>query len=149
MLRNLLALLLTAFCSASFAQNTQLPVEVHHVGDDPVGRSFAFELRDAVRGSNSFRLVDGDAQRVRIVVNIVSVADVQTQSASAIAVATVVDGQAIPVNGLFVDAQVLYLGRSKTRQQATEMLGSIDRSADYLRSKWPAVYKMLSGSTGQ
>lgn len=61
--------------SFALAQDTRIPVAVLHTGDDQVGQQLAFALKEAIRGSYSFRFVDHEPipSFPRIVVHLLSV----------------------------------------------------------------------------
>jgi len=134
-----LALLLVLWSTATWSQTTKIPIEVTHTGSDDVGRRFAYELRDQLKGSNSFRVVES-ASDPRLVVRIISIGRDET---SAISLATTVDAETIPVNGLYVTSQVLRIGSLRTRETAGTVVTDIDESVTFLRNKWPSVYRLL------
>jgi hypothetical protein len=138
------------WAAAAAAQSASVPVEVSHEGSDAVGKSFAFALRDAIRGSNSFRLVEQEVTHHRVVVHVLSVSDDKNENnASAIAVAITVDGSAIPANGLFLTSTVHYVGRTRSSDSGKGLIVVLDQAVTYLRKNWPAVHKQLVAPTSQ
>lgn len=122
----------------------KIPVEVTHSGRDNIGRQFAFELRDALRGSNSFRLVEGESKEPRIVISVVSLSVEDTDNrSSALSISKVVDAHTIPVNGIYITSGVRIVGANRVKTSAGALPAEIDEAVDFLRSKWPAVYKLL------
>jgi hypothetical protein len=61
--------------SLAQAQDTRIPVAVSHAGAEGVGGQIAVALKEAIRGSSSFRLVDDEVspEFARIVVHLTSV----------------------------------------------------------------------------
>jgi hypothetical protein len=89
-------------------------VEVLHTGNDSVGQAIAFYLKEALRASQSFELIN-DSRSPRIVVHVVTVDtdDPNRGVSSSIATSVVYDSLDVPLQGLFLSAQVQYCGRSR------------------------------------
>jgi hypothetical protein len=51
---------------------TKIAVQVSHSGNDNVGKQYAFELKEAIRGSHSMRMVGDDEYPPRIKVMLVT-----------------------------------------------------------------------------
>jgi hypothetical protein len=92
----LVFLLAPGLCLAQPSKRTG--VAVSHAGEDQVGRSFAFALKEAIRRSQSFILVDDNLTRPRIVLYLVSVEGNLSQKgiSSAIAMVIVYDSLETP-----------------------------------------------------
>lgn len=136
-----IGLVLSGIVAGAHAQ--KIPVEINHTGTDNVGRQFVYGFRDALRGSNTFRLLEGDETQARIVVQIVSTRATSNENLSAIAISTTVDGDDFPVNGLYVTSSVRLLGEQRARSAAADEPVHLDESVAFLRKKWPAVFKRL------
>ena len=133
----------------SFAQSKKVPVAVTHSGDDSVGEGIAFALKEAVRGSQSFRLVDDEVapKQPRIVVHMVSIDTDeyprQRGLSSSIATVIVFDSIETPGFGIYLTMLVQYCGRDKIDPCAKTILPKIDREIEKLRTSWPALWKKL------
>lgn len=127
------------------AQSKRVPVAVSHSGEDQVGRSFAFALKEAIRRSQSFILVDDDLTGPRIIVRVVSVdgSDNQKGASSAIALAVVYDSVDTPGSGILLDLVVKDCGSNRVEACAKRTLPNIDEAVGTLRKSWPALWKLL------
>lgn len=129
--------------SVSFAQ-TKYPVEVLHSGNDRVGTLYAFELREAIRGSHGMRLTD-NALEPRIKVSVVTVdADMQSRGySSAIAVTILYDSLDVPLGGAHLTTIVQICGRDRAATCARDLLSSIDAEVIRLRDRSARLWKTL------
>ncbi len=121
-------LLVPCLCLAQPSKRTA--VAVTHTGEDQVGRSFAFALKEAIRRSQSFVLVDDTLTGPRIVVHLVSVDSYASQMgvSSAIGISIVYDSMETPGNGIFISSSVSSCGRDHAESCAkNDVLPSIDR----------------------
>jgi hypothetical protein len=133
-----------SICIAQAAK--KIPVAVSHLGADQVGQSSAFALKEAIRGSKGFVLVDYDTfpQTPRIVVVLVSVEDSQTTGASsAIGVSIVYDGPKVPGSGILLTATVVTCGSNRVESCAKIILSRIDSAVEILRKSEPDLWKTL------
>jgi hypothetical protein len=136
----LLLVLVPTLCLAQAAK--KIPVSVSHDNDDQVGRSFAFALKEAIRGSQSFKLVDDEVTTPRIVVHLVSVGSSEQQLSSAIAIVFVYDSLKMPAAGAYISSSVL-CGRDRVEYCAKSTLPPIDHAVELLRKDWPDLWKTL------
>jgi hypothetical protein len=120
-------------------------VVVTHQGEDQVGRSFAFALKEAIRRSQSFVLVDDNLTGSRIVVRVVSGEGYASQKgvSSAIGVTTVYDRLETPGRGIYIDSSVRNCGSDRVEACAKNELPNIDEAVEYLRKSWPNLWKNL------
>jgi hypothetical protein len=151
----LLALILTS--SASFAQK-RIPVEVAQAGDDPVGNMVAEELRTAIRSasgalampdlleaiehSQGLRLTM-ELARPRIRLQLVSPRASATGSETPIAVNIVYDSADMPLGGAYIRSVIEMCGVDSARSCAARILGTTQRSLEWLRQNWPSLWKTL------
>ena len=138
-----LFLLAPAVC---LAQAKKIPIAVDHTGDDSVGKGVAFALKEAIRGSRGFYLVDNDLKAPRITVILVSVDDnigSEKGFSSAIAVAIVYDSIATAGRGIFLTLLVHDCGRDRIETCAKNILPAIDKEIENLRTNWPSLWKTL------
>ncbi len=123
------------------AQSKKIPVSVSHSGQDPVGQGVAFGLKEAIRASHSFTLVDDELvpKTDRIKVVMVSV-DMNDQVDSAIAIALLLKGpKAVGGMGeLFVTMGAWACGQKHIETCAKDMLVRSDRQIEPFRKIfWP------------
>jgi len=143
----LIFLLAPSLCLAQAAK--KIPVAVTHDGDDQVGQSLAFALKEAIRGSQSFFLVDHDTlpESPRIVVRMVSL-DLKLSSEqpgldSAIAIVIVYDSLQTPGNGVYITSTIQLCGRKQVEFCAKRRLPDIDWAVESLRKTEPSLWKTL------
>ena len=143
----LICLLVPSVCLSQAAK--KIPVAVTHDGDDQVGQSIAFALKESIRGSQSFFLVDHDTltKMPRIVVRLISL-DLSLPSEqpghdSTIAIVIVYDSLETPGNGVYITSSVQVCGRTQVESCAKGRLPLIDRAVEYLRNSWPSLWKTL------
>ena len=142
----LIILLAPLYC---FAQAKKIPVAVVPDGEDSVGRSIAFALKEAIRGSESFKFVDDDPfpKTPRLVVHLISLditlSEGNKGSASAISETIVYASQTTPLLGGYITSAVQHCGRNKVNECAKGILPNIDRAAELLRRYWLDLWKTL------
>ncbi len=114
--------------------------------DDSVGRVLTFELKEAVRGTRSFRLVDDPKAwpYLRVAIVTLKTSDVS----SALAVTYVYDDPAMPLDGAFIHSAIHACGRERTTACARSILASIDEAASRLRRSDGTLYRKLVGGVG-
>lgn len=141
--RTLVGCLGLAFC-LPVASQAKYPVEVRHSGDDQVGVRYVFELREAIRASNSMRLVD-QSNEPRIKVSVVTVDSDRNNTGVAAGIATTVvyDSMDIPLNGAHMTTLVQVCGEQRVAGCARGLLSWIDSSVNTLRQDWPSLWKSL------
>jgi hypothetical protein len=119
-------LLLFGLVSPTWAQ-TPVPVFVSWHGQDSVGRQLVFEVREEIRRSRGYRLVEANEDAV-LQVNVVSV-DVNADNlgiSSSIAVAFILRPA---TENRFITVAAVYLGRERTTLQARSILANVDEIA--------------------
>jgi hypothetical protein len=113
---------------AAQSDDDALPVSVEHVGDDPLGLRLAFTLKERFAASPLFRLVEGDAKKLRVRI------ETQSEFPSRPNLATVyslvwqyVEGpQTLPY---FLDARLGLAGAEDVYATAQAIAGRTDRIA--------------------
>lgn len=131
--------------SLPFAQ-TKYPVEVAHSGNDSVGTLYAFELREAIRGSNSMQLIS-ESIEPRIKVSVVSI-DTDTDTpdrgfSSAIAITVLYDSLEVPLGGAHLTTIVQICGRDRAATCARTLLSRIDSQVTLLQERSQRLWKTL------
>jgi hypothetical protein len=122
-------------------------VKVVHTNEDQVGQSVAFNLKEAIRGSQSFFLVE-EIKKPTITVLLVSI-DISVNEpkkgvSSANSEVVVYDSLTTPGNGILLYSNVAHCGSNKVEQCAKSILPSMDRAVQDLRANWPDLWKQLS-----
>lgn len=130
----------------SLAQQTRIPVEVVHTGDDQVGSGIVFQLKENIRASQSMRLVT-DTSVARIRVAIVSIDDDRKNPGirSALSLTFVYDSLDIPLLGLHLSSSVQSCGRDRIASCAQDNLVSIDKAIEDLRKYGSSYWRALQG----
>jgi hypothetical protein len=139
----LILLLAPSLCLAQAAKKT--PVAVSHEGHDQVGQSFAFALKEAIRGSQSFLLVDHEAvpKTARIVVYLISIEARAGDSGVSSAITIVYDNPQTFGSGIYITSSIHVCGRDRTESCAKRTLPKIDQAVEDLRKDWPSLWKTL------
>jgi hypothetical protein len=135
---------LLIFSALSNAQVKKYPVEILHTGDDRVGTLYAFELKEAIRGSNSMQLV-AESFEPRIKVSVVTIdADSSNRGfASAIAITILYDSIQVPLGGAHLTTMIQLCGRNRVAFCSRDLLSSIDAETNRLRSLSQSLWKTL------
>jgi hypothetical protein len=131
--------------SLAIAQDTRVAVSVNHRGNDQVGQEVASALKQAIRGSKSFRFVDDEVAPSfpRIVAYLATInADTDT-GASAISTTLSYDSFDIPGRGIYLASLVQYCTRLSIETCAKGILPYIDASVESLRRTWPDMWRTL------
>ena len=131
--------------SLALAQDTRIRVAVSHSGDDKGGQQLAFALKDAIRGSRSFRLVDHEIGPTspRIVVYLVSINSDANGVNTAISNAIIYDHVSIPGWGIILSLGVQSCSQDRVETCAKEILPNIDSGVEALRKGWPDLWRSL------
>ena len=125
-------------CQAQAAK--KIPVAVSPKNSDEVGKGVTFALKEAIRASQLFRLVDNEfPATARIVVHIYSV-DGETLSgangnSSIIAVTVVYDSSSTPAEEIFLNSILLVCRRNQIESCAKGLLPYIDEEVESLRKR--------------
>jgi hypothetical protein len=95
-------LLAATVCAAQNAK--KIPVAVGHQGEDSEGQIIAFKLKEAIRSSRRFTLVDDNSSNPRIAVRMTSSeATVDNRLVgNTLSYAIVYDSREMPANGAFL-----------------------------------------------
>ena len=131
----------------SLAQ-TKTPIELDHTGKDNAGRLFAFELKEAIRGSQSMRLLEGPSVEPRIRVLLVSIdatGGSQTGIRTAVSTSILYDSVDVPLGGAYLTSLVQICGRNVMAACARDLLADIDREIESLRTRSPNLWRTIHG----
>lgn len=132
---------------AAVAQSTtKIPVQVLHSGSDLVGQQLAFELKEAIRASQSMRLVTDTDSGARVRVSIVSLnpdPERASQSHTVAATTFAFDDTWVPLNGILVSATVETCGARRVQECARSTLANIDSVIERIRKSAPNLWKDL------
>jgi hypothetical protein len=137
-------LALSLLLSAHALAQDRLPVFLRATIDenDAVGRQLVYEIKEAVRASASFRLVDATEWPYLKVV-IVTLKDGE---ATAAGLTFLYDDTSMPLGGAYITASVQTCGRNRVTACARSTLASIDEAAENLKKRERASYISLVGS---
>jgi hypothetical protein len=131
--------------SLALAQDPRIPVAVSHSGHDKVGQQLAFALKEAIRGSRSFRFVDHEIGPTspRIVVYLVSIDSDVSGVNAAISNAIIYDHVSIPGWGIILSLGVQSCSQDRVETCAKEILPNINSGVEALRKGWPDLWRSL------
>lgn len=146
-MNQLLAGLALLLLSGSALCQTKIPVYIHATADanDPDAQSLVFELKDAVRGSNSFKLVP-DAKSwpyIKVVIVAVESSVGGRKVGIAYSYAFVYDDVQMPLDGAFITSGVQTCPSKEIQDCARGHLAGIDRAASILQQRAPHLHKKL------
>jgi hypothetical protein len=152
----LILLLAPVICHAQSPK--KILVDVRHYGDDPVGRRFAFALKEAIRASQSFLLLDMAAdmssqlstrKKGPIAFISMELRSLDTSGgaglASAIATTIVCRGTTESLNVLesYITTQLQHCGIDRAESCAKNLLPALDEAVQMLRQRSPDLWKAL------
>ena len=139
-----------AFCLAlslgiAHAQKYKTPVQLLHTGKDNVGLRLAFEVREAIRASQSMKLVIATEADPRIKVHLVTL-DPSSSSpggSTVAALAITLDGKLIDGNGIFLGVSTQSCGTLRTQECAKSIVADIDEEIETMKKDWPTLARAL------
>jgi hypothetical protein len=140
----MIVLLAAGVCLAQAAK--KIPVAVNHSGDDQVGRSVAFALKEAIRASQGFVLIETDTKTPRIMIVAESVEALVAPlkgGVSAIAYSIIYYRTKAPGVGIFLGSKVQSCGPDIIEFCAKQILPAIDQASDFLRRHDFDLWKTL------
>lgn len=139
----IVAVLVLSVPTICLAQSKVPVLVVSTVGEnDAAGQQMVFELKEAIRGSQGFRLVENSKQWPYIKFYIVTVQAVAGASTAA-GYSIVYDNINIPLSGAYITGGAQYCGRSQSTSCARGLLSEIDSAVDSLQRTGPELHKTL------
>jgi hypothetical protein len=138
----------------SLGQQPKAGILVDFTGDDQVGTLFNYNLKELIRASSRFDLIESPSSnyRPRIILNIVSLDNSfgnQTGISAAISTSIVFDSADVPFRGLYLTSYVQTCGRTKTRDCAESLVAQVDRVVDSLKTQALVYWRALYGLPAQ
>ena len=115
-------------------------------GDDTVGQQVGFELKEAIRGSQSFRLIAGEGVWPRITIIMVSTSSAPSSGPSSISYSFLYDSLKMPMRGAFVTSTVQICSRQNAQGCARAILANIDDALERLSRNAPDLRKTFGTS---
>jgi hypothetical protein len=151
----LVALALVSSATSALGQThpSKIPVSVFSESkDDNIGSQIVLELKEAIRSSERFSLIDGKPfdrrhQRFKedslgfLAMYVATLAD--GDSRSFYSVAFTYNSLTVPLNGGFVDHLVGVCGKQVIADCARSLLSDLDRATDAIQEATPGFYKNL------
>jgi hypothetical protein len=132
--------------SIAIAQSKKIPIAVSHEGDDSIGQAVAFALKEAIRGSQGFVLVETNAKIPKIMIVAESVEALVAPlngRVSAIAYSIIYYRTKGPGAGIFLGIKVQSCGPEIIESCAKQILPAVDQATDFLRRHDPDLWKTL------
>jgi len=125
-----------------FAQSKiPLHIELKIADDDSVGRSLGLELKEAVRDSNGFRLVQNGNDWPYIKINLVTLRTAAGGTAAGYTISY--DNVGMPMNGALIFPGVQVCTQSAVVTCARNLLAIVDGAATSLQQWGPDLRKTL------
>ena len=123
----------------------KIPVAVGHQGQDSEGKIIALKLKEAIRSSQRFVLVDDDSTRPRIALRMTSTKTTVDNRlvGNTVSYAIVYDSRNMPANGAFLTVSGLNCNRAELEFCASLIVASLEEWTDRLRLQWPELWKTL------
>ena len=136
----ILATMLLLLEHTAIAQDEKVTVSLIHIGEDGIGKQFAFAIREAIRGSNGFRLTQPEESGLQIRLITIDPEE-KTQSNWTVATSVITMRNFIPIDEkepqtwypIYMTASVLTVGQSKTNEQARAIIATLDSQLDRYR----------------
>jgi hypothetical protein len=125
-----LAVMIGVLCVAPVSAQ-KMYVNPQIAADDLVGNNFAFHLKEAMRKSATYVVVDASDGKTTLEVDLLSLRE--SDYSSAISAVT-----KIPLGGgasLLVDHQIILVGKDRVDDMASTLLAAIDKSLSRLRAE--------------
>lgn len=122
----------------------KVPVYVNDTvaADDQIGRQLVFEIREAIRGSQGYRLVE-DSRQFPYIKYFVST--VRTAAGGTAAAYTIVyDSVSMQLSGALISGGVQICPRERVSSCARSALASIDEAWRQLQREAPDLWKTLN-----
>jgi hypothetical protein len=137
------------------AQTTKVAIRVVATiaENDSVGRQVVFELKEAIRASQGFELIEGDPFERRkesfqgdslAYIRVAIVTLINERNVSTVyAYSSSYDSLVMPLLGGHISLQVGRTGSDRTQQAARRVLASLDEDVEFLKKDRPVFYKNL------
>ena len=125
----------------SYAQVEKMAVSVSHSGADSVGTQLAFAVREAIRASQGFKLIQPDDPGIQVRLITINPDDDSTASNWTVATVVLTMSNFFPYDQknpqswypIYLTSHVMIVGRSKTDAQARSVLASVDAAIEKYR----------------
>ena len=135
-----LASILLVSKDTSAAEDEKVNVSLSHIGEDSIGKQFAFAIREAIRGSNGFRLTQPDDSGLQIRLITIDPEE-KGQSNWTVATSVITMTNFLPLDRtkpqtwypIYMTASVLTVGQSRTNEQARSVIATLDGQLDRYR----------------
>lgn len=109
--------------------------------EDPVGRSLVYALKESLRSSRGFRLVEDEAAWPYLSMRVVTLST--SAGGTAMAVAFVYDSIEMPMGGAYITTSIQTCGRDRVTSCSTSLMGSLDAASDQLRRGNQGLWQTL------
>ena len=138
-----LAALLALVAPPPAAAQSRIPVLMSTTlaDDDTTGRSLVYAIKESLRGSRGFRLVEDESAWPYLSMRLVTVST--PGGGTAMAIAFVYDSVDMPMGGAYVTTTIQTCGRDRIAACAVSLMGSLDSAADRLRRGTKELWQTL------
>lgn len=113
--------------------------------NDSVGRQLVFQIKEAIRGSNGFKLIEDQKQWPYIHYAIVTMSNnaIAGNTQTVVSHTITYDNVDIPLNGAFITGYIQYCGAEVVQSCAARTMGALDGAVDDLKRMAPQLWKKL------
>jgi hypothetical protein len=139
-------LVIAAWVPVAVAAEPQtIPVRVQHAGEDMVGQRFAYQLREAVRGSKAYRLdQSADAMFTIHLVTLDPDDEAEVRNSRTIAAITMTMSNLVPFERgnpqtwlpIYMNSSVLIVGSGKLESMAQSVLADFDVAVEAVKQQY-------------
>lgn len=139
-----LAMMLAAPATSAAEQQT-IPVHVDHTGQDMVGQRFAYQLREAVRGSTAYRLEQStDAMFTIHLVTLDPDDELETRNSRTIAAIAMTMSNLVPFERgnpqtwlpIYMQSVVVIVGANQLKSMAQSVLADFDVAVESVKQQY-------------
>jgi hypothetical protein len=143
-MRNMLVLLFLFLIPNIGLSQVKVPIylDVTANENDQAGQQMAFEIKEAIRGSHGFRLVEDSSSMPYMRFVIVTVR-AGGNEATAASYSLIYESLNMPVDGAFITSSVQYCGRQRVAECARGALSILDRAVNTLQQRSPELRRSL------
>jgi hypothetical protein len=138
----LTVLLCALSISPSYSEESKIAVSVSHSGSDPVGLQLAYSLKEAIRGSNGYRLESDEDSLIQVHIVSIDPDDRNNlQGNSTAAAITLAMRNWIPLKKgdpqtwlpIFLTSSIRICGANRVNSTASSILAEVDRALEDFR----------------
>jgi hypothetical protein len=140
-------LIMSAFTTCLAQSKVAVHVESTVSDDDSVGRQYVFTLKEAIRGSHGYRLVENKKEWPYIKFVVVTLRPGTSagtkMNGTALSYTILFDSTSMPLSGAFITSGIQLCGSETVASCARSGLAKIDQAVEELQESGPALLRTL------